>query len=225
MFVLRQINSKINTTFISMTFICLMLFVAICTLSSGLGISRGINKDIEDLTQFDGTIWNLNGDNIENLLGRDNLERISNYAEYTNYDSEVPYSKFLTKEGMEKGSSYYPIFTDANITLISLSDFNSLLNLLGKEEVSLGENEYLVFGDISDVQKSIQEAIDNKTEININGNRLIPADKQVFNIISYDSTMKNNICTFVVNDNLVNGLNSISTYLNVNYKGDKESSE
>ena len=37
--------------------------------------------------------------------------------------------------------------------------------------------------------------------------------------------MKNNICTFVVNDNLVNGLNSISTYLNVNYKGDKESSE
>ena len=222
MFVLRQINSKINTTFISMTFICLMLFVAICTLSSGLGISRGINKDIEDLTQFDGTIWNLNGDNIENLLGRDNLERISNYAEYTNYDSGVPYSKFLTKEGMEKGSSYYPIFTDANITLISLSDFNSLL---GKEEVSLGENEYLVFGDISDVQKSIQEAIDNKTEININGNRLIPADKQVFNIISYDSTMKNNICTFVVNDNLVNGLNSISTYLNVNYKGDKESSE
>lgn len=225
MFVLRQINSKINTTFISMTFICLMLFVAICTLSSGLGISRGINKDIEDLTQFDGTIWNLNGDNIENLLGRDNLESISNYAEYTNYDSEVPYSKFLTKEGMEKGSSYYPIFTDANITLISLSDFNSLLNLLGKEEVSLGENEYLVFGDISDVQKSIQEAIDNKTEININGKRLIPADKQVFNIISYDSTMKNNICTFVVNDNLVNGLTSISTYLNVNYKGDKESSE
>ena len=28
-----------------------------------------------------------------------------------------------------------------------------------------------------------------------------------------------------MNDNLVNGLNSISTYLNVNYKGDKESSE
>ena len=225
MFVLRQINSKINTTFISMTFICLMLFVAICTLSSGLGISRGINKDIEDLTQFDGTIWNLNGDNIENILGRGNLDSISNYAEYTNYDSEVSYSKFLTKEGMEKGSSYYPIFTDANITLISLSDFNSLLNLLGKEEVSLGENEYLAFGDISDVQKSIQEAIDNKTEININGKRLIPADKQVFNIISYDSTMKNNICTFVVNDNLVNGLKPISTYLNVNYKGDKELSE
>ena len=37
--------------------------------------------------------------------------------------------------------------------------------------------------------------------------------------------MKNNICTFVVNDNLVNGLKPISTYLNVNYKGDKELSE
>ena len=94
---------------------------------------------------------------ILNLLGRDNLERISNYAEYTNYDSEVPYSKFLTKEGMEKGSSYIQYLQMQNITLISLSDFNSLLNLLGKEEVSLGENEYLVFGDISDVQNQYKK--------------------------------------------------------------------
>ena len=126
MFVLRQINSKINTTFISMTFICLMLFIAICTFSSGFGISRGLNKDVQDLTQFDSSIWNLNGDNIEDLLGKNNLDDISNYAEYTNYNSEVPYSKFLSKNGIEKGSSYYPVFADSNINTITLSDFNGL---------------------------------------------------------------------------------------------------
>ena len=96
-----------------------------------------------------------------------------------------------------------------------------------KEEVSLGENEYLAFGDIDYLRKSIQESINNNTKIkiNINGKDLSPADMKVFNIISYDSTMKNNIYTFVVNDNLVNGLTPINTYLNVNYKGDKESSE
>ena len=225
MFVLRQINSKINTTFISMTFICLMLFIAICTFSSGFGISRGLNKDVQDLTQFDSSIWNLNGDNIEDLLGKNNLDDISNYAEYTNYNSEVPYSKFLSKNGIEKGSSYYPVFADSNINTITLSDFNGLLILLGKDTVELGQNEYLAFGDIDDMQAVIQEAIDNNTKININGKELSPSSNKVFNIVAYDSTLKNNICTFVVNDDVVNGLTAINTYLNVNYKDDKLKSE
>lgn len=225
MFVLRQINSKINTTFISMTFICLMLFIAICTFSSGLGISKGLNKDVKDLTQFDSTMWNLNGENIENELGKDNLNNISNYSEYTNYISDVPYSKFLSKNGMENGSSYYPIFTDSDITTITLSDFNALLKLLGKDIVDLKNDEYLVFTDIEDMEKSIQEAIDNGTKIKINGKELIPADNEVFNIVAYNSTLKNNICTFVVNDDVAYGLTPISTYLNVNYKGDKLKSE
>ena len=225
MFVLRQINSKINTTFISMTFICLMLFIAICTFSSGFGISRGLNKDVQDLTQFDSSIWNLNGDNIEDLLGKNNLDDISNYAEYTNYNSEVPYSKFLSKNGIEKGSSYYPVFADSNINTITLSDFNGLLILLGKDTVELGQNEYLAVGDIDDMQAVIQEAIDNNTKININGKELSPSSNKVFNIVAYDSTLKNNICTFVVNDDVVNGLTAINTYLNVNYKDDKLKSE
>ena len=225
MFVLRQINSKINTTFISMTFICLMLFIAICTFSSGFGISRGLNKDVQDLTQFDSSIWNFNGDNIEDLLGKNNLDDISNYAEYTNYNSEVPYSKFLSKNGIEKGSSYYPVFADSNINTITLSDFNGLLILLGKDTVELGQNEYLAFGDIDDMQAVIQEAIDNNTKININGKELSPSSNKVFNIVAYDSTLKNNICTFVVNDDVVNGLTAINTYLNVNYKDDKLKSE
>lgn len=225
MFILRQINSKINTTFISMSFICLMLFVAICTFSSGLGISRGLNKDVADLTQFDATLWNLNGDNLIDSLGKSSIDSFADYAQYTNYDSKVPYSKFLTSDGIEKGGSYYPVFTDSDIMAISLTDFNNILRLLGKDQVSLKENEYLAFTDIGDMQKIIQESINDKTKININGKELIPADIKVLNITSYDSTMKSNICTFVVNDDLVNELPTVNTYLNVNYKDDKSLSE
>ena len=225
MFILRQINSKINTTFISMSFICLMLFVAICTFSSGLGISRGLNKDVADLTQFDATLWNLDGDNLIDSLGKSSIDSFADYAQYTNYDSKVPYSKFLTSDGIEKGSSYYPVFTDSDIMAISLTDFNNILRLLGKDQVSLKENEYLAFTDIGDMQKIIQESINDKTKININGKELIPADIKVLNITSYDSTMKSNICTFVVNDDLVNELPTVNTYLNVNYKDDKSLSE
>jgi len=80
MFVLRQINSKINTTFISMTFICLMLFVAICTLSGGLGISTAMNTEIEDLTQFDMSFWDNEGEDIDTVLKKYNVD-ISKYED------------------------------------------------------------------------------------------------------------------------------------------------
>ncbi|MDR1238253.1 MAG: ABC transporter permease, partial [Propionibacteriaceae bacterium] len=55
MFVLRQLNSKINTTYISMTMVCLMLFISISTLSSGMGLSNSISKDLRKNAPFDAT--------------------------------------------------------------------------------------------------------------------------------------------------------------------------
>ena len=57
MFLLRQINSKINTNFISMSFICLMLFLAICTLSGGLGINFAVSSQGKELTPHDAVSY------------------------------------------------------------------------------------------------------------------------------------------------------------------------
>ena len=46
MFVLRQINNKINTTVVSMTIICLMLFITITILSTALSIKKYNDKRI-----------------------------------------------------------------------------------------------------------------------------------------------------------------------------------
>ena len=44
MFVLRQLNNKINTTVISMSLICLMLFMTISVLSSSLSLNSNNEK-------------------------------------------------------------------------------------------------------------------------------------------------------------------------------------
>lgn len=54
-FVLRQINSKINTTYVSMTFVCLMIFLSICILSVGMSVSDSMAKGLDNLTPFDAT--------------------------------------------------------------------------------------------------------------------------------------------------------------------------
>lgn len=55
MFVLRQINSKITTTFVSMSMLCLMLFLAISAFATGSGLASSVKTDLEDMTKFDCT--------------------------------------------------------------------------------------------------------------------------------------------------------------------------
>ena len=228
MFVLRQINSKINTTFISMSFICLMLFVAICTFSGGLGITKAMNIDLDDLTQFDASFWSYDTDNIIGVIneqygGLDPI--IEERSQYTNYNTETTYSKFISQEAMEKNKNNYPIFVDDKIKAIKLSDFNSVMRMLGKEEIALEENEYYAFGDIPDLIKYIQEAMDRETNVIVNGNELKPANYEVMEVTTYNSTMKNNLCTFVVNDSLVNGLEVSMTNLNIKFNCSEEEAE
>jgi len=164
MFVLRQINSKINTTFISMTFICLMLFVAICTLSGGLGISTAMNTEIEDLTQFDMSFWDNEGEDIDTVLKKYNVDISKyedNYVSYKEYDSGVSYRDFLSEKGLEDGNNYYPVFKNLPISVMKVSDFNKIMKMLNREEVKLKVGEYAVFGDISDMIKSLQETVDS----------------------------------------------------------------
>lgn len=55
-FTFRQISSKVNTTVTSMTVICLMLFLTICTLSSCLSIREATKKQLVYSTPVDAVI-------------------------------------------------------------------------------------------------------------------------------------------------------------------------
>lgn len=55
-FTFRQISSKVNTTVASMTVICLMLFLTICTLSSCLSIREATKKQLAYSTPVDVVI-------------------------------------------------------------------------------------------------------------------------------------------------------------------------
>ena len=228
MFVMKQISSKINTTFVSLSFICLMLFLAICTFSGGLGINRAINADLKDLTKFDVTFWSNSGENIENLLKEKNID-ISNIAkEESNmvmYDSKIKYSNFLSKEGMTAMKNYFPVANDNDILVIGEKGYNNTLKLLGKETVNLKENQYLAVGNIDEMKKWVNESLENGKKINISGKTLEPANKKYENINLYNFTMKGDILIFVVNDSLLEGLKPVSSRFNMMLKDNSNTKE
>ncbi|MDG6884588.1 ABC transporter permease protein YxdM [Clostridium perfringens] len=228
MFVMKQISSKINTTFVSLSFICLMLFLAICTFSGGLGINRAINADLKDLTKFDVTFWSNSGENIESLLKEKNID-ISNIAKEDSnmvmYDSEVKYSDFLSKEGMTAMKNYFPVANDNDTLVIGENGYNDTLKLLGKEPVNLKENQYLAVGNIDEMKKWVNESLESGKKINISGKTLEPANKKYENINLYNFTMKGDILILVVKDFLLEGLKPVSSRFNMMLKDNSNTKE
>ncbi|MDT9350513.1 ABC transporter permease [Clostridium perfringens] len=228
MFVMKQISSKINTTFVSLSFICLMLFLAICTFSGGLGINRAINADLKDLTKFDVTFWSNSGENIETLLNEKNID-ISNIAKEDSnmvmYDSEVKYSDFLSKEGMTAMKNYFPVANDNDTLVIGENGYNNTLKLLGKEPVNLKENQYLAVGNIDEMKKWVNESLESGKKINISGKTLESTNKKYENINLYNFTMKGDILIFVVKDSLLEGLKPVSSRFNMMLKDNSNTKE
>ena len=57
MFVLRQLNNKINTNIVSMTVICLMLFMTISVLSGSLSIKSALDSELVKFTPVDVNLY------------------------------------------------------------------------------------------------------------------------------------------------------------------------
>ena len=53
MFVMRQLNSRINTAWLSISMVCAMLFLAICGVCTGFSVATGMNESLAVGTVYD----------------------------------------------------------------------------------------------------------------------------------------------------------------------------
>ena len=56
-FILRQLNSRINSAFVSMTVICIMLLLTIGALCTGLSFGQVLAGDVEKTSPYDATVY------------------------------------------------------------------------------------------------------------------------------------------------------------------------
>lgn len=67
-FTMRQLNASINSSFLSISIICLMLLLSIGAIASGVSITQTINQDMKVYTPVDGTIQFYDFQNSESNL-------------------------------------------------------------------------------------------------------------------------------------------------------------
>ncbi|MDU1307788.1 MAG: ABC transporter permease [Clostridium perfringens] len=231
-FVLRQMNSKINTNFLSMTVICLMLFLTISTLATGLSFKNALEKGLENTTPFDASAtYYIDEDSkiktaeesIKELGFKFNPEdKIVSYNEYklekTNLES------LLNKNAEDKNKKeIVEAMTYKGTNAISISSYNDIRALSGEKSVSLANNEVLISSNLGEVENTLKNILKNNEKIEIDGkeykianNALIGEGKVIKE--AFESTgMTNNFFTLIVPDDIVSNLKPIANKININF--------
>ena len=197
MFVLRQLNNKINTTVVSMTVICLMLFMTISILSSSLSIQTTLDSELEEMTPVDVNLYktaNLPESYEDSYTGKmiypteeqieDSKHPITYTLETNGYDMsqlkdivEIPI--YTIPEWTLKYSlgNYYEtakaqfsmLMYDTPEEVIKVSDYNKIAKLYGEEQYSLNDDEYIVLCDFDNMTELRNQALKENKTIKIDG--------------------------------------------------------
>lgn len=178
-FVLRQINSKVNTTVFAMTVICIMLFMTITVLSSGLGINHSFRVSLEEMTPVDVNTEYMPpegesaGISVSDKLQEEGFDLTAFQDDYV--DMGIYATDQLTM-GMTIGENIDEVtknfmFLDANLPedIVKLSDYNRLAKLYGREQYELGDGEYLVLCNIDDVKLQRDKMLKKGEKIRLDG--------------------------------------------------------
>ena len=179
MFVLRQINSKINTMVVSMSVICLMLFMTISILSSSLALRNTMQRELIEMTPVDLNLYKTaNLPESYKKYGKE-IKTTKEQRE----DSKISIEQTLKNNGLDmsilKDVIEIPIYASKNLTwkdflgdkyeeikqifprlmyetteeIIKISDYNKIAKLYGIEQYQLEDNEYIVLCDFTSMEE------------------------------------------------------------------------
>ena len=226
-FVFKQISSKINTMVISISIICIMLFITLCLLSSAFTIKNFFNDSINKYAPVDFELIGIYNDknkeiDLNNFIESDeiiqnNVKDIMIVSDY--YDENLDYGTSLGEYENEMREKYPYVEYDSKVSIMSESDYNKLAKIYNLDTVKLEKGEYAI---VSNYETNIyQEVLNRNSIINIFGNDLKPYKNLVdgFQMIGGNPT---NLGFFVVQDDVIDKESKHEIILVGNYSTNDE---
>ena len=237
-FVLRQLDSKINTTVFSMTIICLMLFLTIGILSSALAMNHTFTQSLRKYVRADVQFykqWDLNDitgneytqDQIDNLkqpirntlekLGFDVKGKLKDVVDVNTYKVPELTMRVFLGEYAEQLKSYPLNQIDDPEEIIRISDYNKIAKLYGTDTLELNDNQYIVLADHENILGLRNKALKSGRNIEINGKTYSSKYKECKDGFINMGLQPLNIGLIVVPDHAVDDSMRYYNYLIANY--------
>src|SRR6056297_1560204 len=220
--ILKHLQSRINTSYFSMTVICLLLFLTIGVFSTGSALGSYYNKEMIDLNKYDAT---LKIQDVESEYKNANVFLRKENTNILNYFKEfVAYNEYSTDFGIIKASQIgkidfkYDGEEELRIPAIRISEYNKLMKIQDKESIELNPNEYFIVSNMNELNDSWKEFLSKDIQLKIAGEKLNPKYNKPI-----DETLSNGFARMdygkiVVHDNIAEKLNVHIMMLSGNYK-------
>ncbi len=236
LFVLRQLNHKINTAFVSMSVICIMLFLTIAGLASGFSVARAFNGELETLTPFDATFEAYSAykgelglkEGIQASLEKTGFpfrELVKESSELILYRTEVTWEDLLGDIEELAAMEAWEYTKEQPFYVMSATDYNKALEMQGLSPIELKEDEFVMNCNYGQTKPYLKQFLINKGQLTMNGKLLKAATKEVLTTTYENQNMAMNVGTLIVPDQFVEGGDIYIRILNVNYPGNTQEQE
>ncbi|MDB2075842.1 ABC transporter permease [Clostridium paraputrificum] len=232
MFVLRQINSKVNTTYISMSVISLMLFLTITLLSTGVSFKNSLQTTLKNNTPYDVTFYSFSTEdeeitNISKSLDKIGLDYNNTFREYLSYNlytSDEGIKQYIYNYGNDKVKKNLD-FYDKNLDCIAISDYNKLRAMAGESTFNPQKDEVILISNVNDYDKAVNKFIENNKTIRISNNDYRIINEKALKDNLETSALATKFMVAVLPDEVVKDMEISTTYLSGNYKEKSEKIE
>lgn len=245
MFVLRQIDSKINTTVLSMSVICVLLFLTICIFSSAMSINNTLTTQLKTYTPIDATFTkriNIAEGEKKPYTGTYNKQEIEASKSSIKDDlihaginvdqdfSEMISTYVYTSDELKQTDSYKPIETKMKTNypaldlnnkepMMKLSEYNKIAPLYGNQTLSLNDNEFIIICNYEELKNLRDEALQKRLTITLNGKTYVPKYTECQNGFYSNTAQPMESGTYILPDNALPEEWKKTEYFHVNYQG------
>lgn len=221
-FILRQLNSNINTSVFSMTIICLLFFVTICVLSAGLSVTSSLKTQLTTMTPVDINIYKSMDwpeevyppEQVEDsrLSVWDVLDRLNvdknlfqeDWVDVTIYTAPEYTIETFLGDTIKTASEKFPQmdFSTAE-EIMSISEYNMLAEKYGLPTYALEEGNYIELCDFDEITPIRNEALLNGRTIKIGNHTLTPQYTECQYGFVYISNLHSNFGITLVSDEVI----------------------
>lgn len=227
MFVLRQINASINSNFVSMSIVCIMLLFSIGALATGTNLNRTINSTIQLATPFDCSygVYDSAYNDKDYLIDLSNLKedlKIDNrdiQEEYFIYDyrSDITFASFkpYVDDSVVPDDQF-----EEEFEVIPLSEMNIMRKVYGLEPLTLKPGEALMFTSSELIRDVVDDIVVEQPTFTLYGHslRLRGERPEMINLGTTLNTSTTLIGVCVADELIPADAELYSMYWNVNLK-------
>lgn len=177
-FVLRQFANKINTTVVSITVICLMLFMTISVFSGALSMKKSLSTNLENCAPVDvNLVKPAEGKSIQKVMeegGFSLKKELADKAEYTIYQNDMEEKDFYGDSLQEVEKAYPHVGFGNKVRFMTIGDYNRIARLYGKDTYELKKDQYMVIADYKQMVLVWDIPLGRGQSLEINGKKYIP---------------------------------------------------